>query len=147
MTDIASLSPQHLSMLREESGIAETIIAARGYRTITQETELVRLGFAAAQRRVPGLLLPLHTTDGRSDGHIYRPDNPRITENRRKRLADGSHPIRVVKYEQPQGEPVRVDCPPTCQPQLHDPKIPLFITEGQKKADALASKGACAIAH
>ncbi len=71
MTDIASLSPQHLSMLREESGIAETIIAARGYRTVTQETELVRLGFAAAQRRVPGLLLPLHTTDGRSDGYIY----------------------------------------------------------------------------
>ncbi len=146
MTDIASLSPHHLSMLREESGIAETIIAARGYRTVTQETELVRLGFAAAQRRVPGLLLPLHTTDGRADGYIYRPDNPRMVENRRKRLPDGSHPTRVVKYEQPQGEPVRVDCPPTCQSQLRDPKIPLFITEGQKKADALASKGACAIA-
>ena len=146
MTDSVSLSPHHLNMLREESGITEEIIAARGYRTITQETELVRLGFAAAQRRVPGLLLPLHTTDGRSDGFIYRPDNPRVVENRRKRLPDGSHPIRVVKYEQPQGEPVRVDCPPTCQPQLRDPKIPLFITEGQKKADALASKGACAIA-
>ncbi|MBK9050864.1 MAG: DUF3854 domain-containing protein [Chloroflexi bacterium] len=146
MTDSVSLSPHHITMLREESGIAEAIINARGYRTVTQETELVRLGFAAAQRRVPGLLLPLHTTDGRADGYIYRPDNPRVTENRRKRLPDGSHPTRVVKYEQPQGEPVRVDCPPTCQSQLRDPKIPLFITEGQKKADALASKGACAIA-
>lgn len=65
MTDNASLSPQHLSMLRDESGITEAVISARGYRTVTQETELVRLGFAAAPHLLPGLLLPLHTTDGR----------------------------------------------------------------------------------
>jgi len=65
MTDSVSLSPHHITILREESGITETIINARGYRTITQETELVRLGFAAAPHLLPGLLLPLHTTDGR----------------------------------------------------------------------------------
>ncbi|MBK6712447.1 MAG: DUF3854 domain-containing protein [Chloroflexi bacterium] len=29
---------------------------------------------------------------------------------------------------------------------MADPSIPLFITDGQKKADALVSRGACAIA-
>jgi hypothetical protein len=104
------------------------------------------LGFAPSQRRVPGLLLPLHTTNGRSGPAIYRPDNPRIVENRRQKNADGAYPQRVIKYEQPKGESVRVDCPPTAQPKLADPSVPLFITEGQKKADALVSRGACAIA-
>ena len=41
---------------------------------------------------------------------------------------------------------MRVDCPPRCRPGLADPAVPLWITEGQKKADALASRGLCAIA-
>jgi hypothetical protein len=140
------LSDKHRTMLREESGIREEVIKARGYRTIKEVSELIPLGFAPRQRRVPGLLLPLHTTDGRMGAPIYRPDNPRVIENRRKKNPDGTHPNRVIKYEQPKGERVRVDCPPQCQPQLVDPTQPLFITEGQKKADALASLDACAIA-
>jgi len=140
------LSASHLAMLREESGILDKVIIARGYRTITDAADLIPLGFAPRQRRVPGLLLPLYTTDGRSGPAIYRPDNPRVVENKRKKDADGVHPQRVIKYEQPKGEPVRVDCPPACQPKLVDPSFPLFITEGQKKGDALVSKGACAIA-
>ena len=133
-------------MLREESGISDDAIAARGYRTITDEADLITLGFAPGQRRVPGLLLPLHTTDGRSGPAVYRPDNPRVRENRRKKNDDGTYPQQVIKYEQPKGEPVRIDCPPGIQPKLVDPSVPLFITEGQKKADALVSQGACAIA-
>ena len=41
---------------------------------------------------------------------------------------------------------MRIDCPPLCHEKLADPKIPLWVTEGQKKADALTSRGACAIA-
>lgn len=133
-------------MLRQASGISDEVIAARGYRTVTDEAELAALGFAPRQRRTPGLLLPLHTTDGRLGPAIYRPDNPRVVENRRRKNADGTHPQQVIKYEQPQGEPVRVDCPPGCQAQLADPAVPLFITEGQKKADALAARKACAVA-
>lgn len=141
-----TLSEKHLAMLRDGSGISDEVVAARGYRTITDEAELVKLNFGLSQCRVPGLLLPLHTTDGQPGPAIYRPDNPRVVENRRKRLDDGTHPQQVIKYEQPKGEPVRVDCPPVCQPKLVDPSVPLFITEGQKKGDALASLGACAIA-
>ncbi len=84
--------------------------------------------------------------DGRAGSPLYRPDNPRVVENRRQKNGDGTYAQRVVKYEQPAGEAVRVDCPPLCLSQLADPSVPLFVTEGQKKADALASHGACAIA-
>jgi hypothetical protein len=39
-----------------------------------------------------------------------------------------------------------VDVPPTVRHLLGDPAVPLFITEGVKKADALASRGLCAVA-
>lgn len=146
MSESPFLSERHLAMLCDESGISEAVIQARGYRTVTDEADLIPLGFAPRQRRVPGLLLPLHTTDGRAGSPLYRPDNPRVMENRSQKNTDGTYAQRVVKYEQPAGEAVRVDCPLSCQPQLADPSVPLFITEGQKKADALASRGACAIA-
>ena len=166
------LNADHTRMLREESGISDEIIRQRGYRSISDAAELRALGFAPAQCRPPGLLLPLWATDGgkgpgsrfqvpgeeRSDlepgpwplapaSYVYRPDNPRVVEDRRRgKLPDGTYQQRVIKYEQPQGEGVRVDCPPVCRARLGDPATPLFITEGQKKADALATRGACAVA-
>jgi hypothetical protein len=146
-TENAILSDTHRHILAIESGISEAIIQARGYRTITDAAELRELGFTPAQCRPPGLLLPLWTTDGQNGCYIFRPDNPRVAEDRKGgKLPDGTYKQRVIKYEQPKGESVRVDCPPACQPQLADPTVPLFITEGQKKADALASREACAIA-
>ncbi len=141
----SSLSENHLKMLSKESGISDQMIQERGYRTITSEGDLVQFGFSTAQRRVPGLLIPLHTTDGKIGLHVYRPDNPRTYEDRSKREADGLRPVKVLKYEIPKGVGVRVDCPPACLKELRNPTIPLFITEGQKKADSLASQGACAI--
>jgi hypothetical protein len=139
------LSDNHLKMLSEESGISDQVIRARGYRTISSEGDLVQFGFSPAQRRVPGLLIPLHTTDGKIGLHVYRPDNPRTYEDRGKREGDGLHPVKVLKYEIPKGVGVRVDCPPACLINLKNPYIPLFITEGQKKADSLVTQGGCAI--
>ena len=144
-TPAYSLSENHLKMLVEESGISEQVIRERGYRTITSEGDLVQYGFSPAQRRVPGLLIPLHTTDGKVALHVYRPDNPRTYEDRSKRDPDGLRPVKVLKYEIPKGTGVRLDCPPACLSGLKNPAIPLYITEGQKKADALATEGACAI--
>lgn len=142
-----TLSEAHYRTLTAESGISDAVIRARGYKTITEDIELQALGFAPAQCRAPGLLLPLWTPDGGNGHYIYRPDNPRVYDDRnRKKLPDGTYPQRVIKYELPRGEGVRVDCPPPCRPALADPTVPLFITEGQKKADALASRGACAVA-
>lgn len=141
------LSDKHLAMLRDGSGISLEVIQARGYRTVTDPKELAALGFAPGQCRVPGLLLPLWTPDGSNSLYVYRPDNPRVLEDKRKgKLLDGTYPNKVIKYEFPKGAGMRLDCPPVCRPMLTDPKVPLWITEGQKKADSLASRGLCAIA-
>jgi len=136
------LSDEHLKMLREGSGISEDAIASRGYRTVTDARELEHYGFSRDQRRVPGLLMPVHCTDGTNSLHSYRPDNPR--EIRSGKGKDYKH--KILKYELPQGQGVRLDCPPACLSQLGNPQIPLWITEGQKKADALASRNQCVIA-
>ena len=49
------LSAAHLEALRRGSAISDEVIAARGYRTIADRTELAALGFAPSQQRVPGL--------------------------------------------------------------------------------------------
>jgi hypothetical protein len=141
------LSPEHLTVLREGSGISDEAILARGYLTITDPKELRDRGFSRQQsNNVPGLLLPVHTTDGNNGLYCYRPDVPRVVEDRRKkRNLDGSYKTRIIKYEIPKDESVRLDCPPACRPMLADPSKRLWLTEGQKKADCLASRGLCTI--
>lgn len=141
----AQLSPEHIAALHA-SAISDPVISARGYRTIVDAEELEPYGFTRAQRRAPGLLLPVCPVDGGNGLYVYRPDNPIVKEKRRERNKDGTHPCSVLKYLLPQGAAVRIDCPPICRPNLADPRIPLWITEGQKKADSLASHGQCAIA-
>ncbi|MDQ3754021.1 MAG: DUF3854 domain-containing protein [Acidobacteriota bacterium] len=139
------LSDRHLKMLRDESGISNEVIAARGYRTVTNEKELIPLGFSTVQRRTPGLLIPGYAPDGSNSFNSFRPDAARVMENRRRRNPDGSFKQRVIKYETPSDSGLRVDCPPVCFEQIKDPNIPFWTTEGAKKADALASRGLCAI--
>jgi putative DNA primase/helicase len=122
-------------MLTEGSGIAADVIAERGYYSVEGAqgyTTLKTLGFSQAQARLtPGLCLPLHTTDGQQPVTIYRPDNPQ---------ADARG--RLKKYLLPKAAGVRLDCPPRCRPALAKPDVPLWLVEGQRKADSLASHGA-----
>jgi len=129
------LSPAHRRMLQEQRVISPEVIEARGYRTVTSKNDLYELGFTKAQQRAPGLLIPLHAPDGTSAGNQYRPDVPRTTQ-------DG----KVAKYETPKGTGIRIDCPPLCRPQIGDPTVELWITEGIPKGDSLASQGVCSLA-
>lgn len=131
---VPELLTDHLCHLSEGSGISVDVMKERGYRSLLGKSELGKLGFTPAQQRAPGIIIPLWSVDGKEAGHQFRPDHPR-TNNRGK----------PVKYEIPTGSSIRLDCPPRCQKTVGDPKTPLWITEGSKKADALASKGACAI--
>ncbi|MDV2988783.1 MAG: DUF3854 domain-containing protein [Dehalogenimonas sp.] len=131
---VPELLESHFKHLHEQSGLGLEIIRERKYRSVEDKTELARLGFVPAQQRVPGLLIPLWGVDGTAAGIQLRSDNPR-TNNQGK----------TVKYELPAGSANRLDCPPRCQKDLGNPKVPLWITEGSKKADALAGHGACAI--
>ncbi len=142
---LLELAEHHREMLHA-SRISDEVIRARGYRTVINPIELVTLGFNEAQARTPGLLLPGHTPDGQLF-FVYRPDNPRCSDNKHKpKNPDGTYPQTIKKYEFPKEHSMRLDCPPTCRPELADPSVPLWITEGQKKGDALASAGKCVIA-
>lgn len=135
------LSPTHIAQLREGSGIADEVIVARGYRTITKATELREFGFSPEQcRTVPGLLIPQCGTDGSNGVYIFRPDNPRVFFDKRKNKE------KVIKYEAAKGQGIRLDCPPRCKPDLGNPDVDLWVTEGSKKADAGATHGLCIIA-
>jgi hypothetical protein len=129
----AELADSHKKMLMKESGIARDVIRARGYRTILSKAELERLGFGRAQRNTPGLLIPIHGPGGNVVLYQFRPDEPRIKDG------------RPVKYETPGGSRMALDVHPFAHEKIGDPSVPLFITEGIKKGDALVSRGLCAI--
>ena len=130
----ATLAPHHRAMLLEESAIAPETVEARGCRTVETKAELERLGFTRAQRNVPGLLFPIHGPAGGVVSYQFRPDEPRVKDG------------RTVKYETPSGGRMVLDVHPSVRHKLGDPSVPLFVTEGIKKGDALVSRGLCAVA-
>lgn len=128
------LLPHHSSLL-SSSAISPGVAEARRYRSVETRAELERLGFSSAQRRVPALLLPVWTVRGEIGTYQIRPDEPRV--NRRG---------KSVKYEIPQDSSMVLDVPPPVRGWIGDPKRPLFVTEGVRKADAAASIDLCCIA-
>jgi hypothetical protein len=122
-------------MLFEESAIGARVAVKRGYRTVLSKAELERLGFGRSQRNVPALLLPIYGPTGEIVLYQSRPDSPRI--------GDRGRPVR---YETPAGASMTLDVHPFCRESLADPGVPLFVTEGVKKGDALVSRGLCAVA-
>ncbi len=128
------LLPQHAALI-EASSISTDVAAARRYRSLTTKVDAERLGFGRAQRNVPALLLPVWNVAGEVATYQLRPDAPRVNR-------DG----RPIKYETPSGSRMALDVPPPARPWIDDPKRPLFITEGVRKADAAVSRGLCCLA-
>jgi hypothetical protein len=126
------LSPDHLAMLRA-SAISDTVIAQRGAYTATKGAELVRLGYRRDIAAPPVLVLPLWGIDGEPVGYQIRPDRPPILEG------------RLAKYLSPPGSPVVLDIPPACRELIGAPRAALWVTEGVRKADSLASAGLTAV--
>jgi hypothetical protein len=126
------LLPQHAALLAA-SAISDAVAKARGYRSVEQKARLSELGFAAVQARVPALLIPIWNVRGEIALYQTRADEPRIVGG------------KAVKYETPLRSRMVLDVPPTCQKNLRNPQVPLFVTEGVRKADAAASLGLCCI--
>lgn len=124
----AGIFPQHAAMLAA-SGIDPEVARERGVTSMDTATTLEKYDIAKPGRSVPGLLFPIHGTTGVVSAQ-YRPDNPRL---------DGKG--KPVKYETPRRQPVRLDLHPRTHPHLNDPKVPIVVTEGIKKVDALLSIG------
>jgi hypothetical protein len=128
------LSEPHRHSLTFGSGIAPGVIERRGYRTVEKKQQLRDLGFGQSQQKVPALLIPILGVGGGTCGYQARPDQPRIKDG------------KALKYETIAGMHMRLDVHPDVRNLLPDPAVPLFITEGVKKGDALVSRGVCAIA-
>ncbi|MHB1287620.1 MAG: VapE domain-containing protein, partial [Leptospirales bacterium] len=121
------LDADHAEMLAG-SGISPEVIVARGYRTITDKSVLESLGFQPWQARVPALFIPLRSQEGHVSAVMIRPDRPRRDKSG-----------KFVKYDVPLGTVHRVDFPSGMSMPL--PGEEIWITEGAKKSDALASRG------
>jgi hypothetical protein len=126
-----TLSGSHQRQLAE-SGIAPHVAAARGYRTIHRRSE-VPGQFAEWQRRL-GLLVPIHSPDGQTKGHQLKPNKPIWRKN-------GSAP----KYETPAGSGITLDVNPMMLDEVRHGGGDLWVTEGCKKVDSLASRGEPAV--
>ena len=130
MADL-DLSPEHYALLRA-SGITDALIAARGYRSLDAEqaqAELPQLGYADYQVTGSGLLVPLWDVHGQNGASQFRSDHPRVRSG------------KPVKYETPSGARNMIDLPPTMREHLGKTTVALLVTEGARKADALASSG------
>jgi hypothetical protein len=127
-----TLSDVHQRMLYEESAVDPGVAAARGYRTIRRRSEVPE-AFADWQRRL-GLLVPTYSPDGQASGYQLRPDKPIIRK-------DGSAP----RYETPHGSTITLDVNPLMLEAVQRGDGDLWITEGCKKVDSLASRGEPAV--
>lgn len=131
--EVPALLFTHFQQLHEGSAISIEVIKERQYESTLGKKRLTDLGFNPSQRRTPGIIIPLWGVNGQQVGCQYRPEHPRTIRD------------RVTKYENQPGSSIRLDAPPRCRPMLGDPKVPIFFVEGVKKADSLASQGACAV--
>jgi hypothetical protein len=121
------LSPEHRRMLEVESSISPEYIAGRGYYTASRRAD-VPDAFKGKQRRL-GLVIPTFSPSGATAFRL-RP-NVRISPGR--------------KYEQPYGVSSILDVHPFNLERVRNPRVELWITEGEKTADSLASRGECVI--
>jgi len=131
---VSFLLPHHSALLTG-SRIADGVAEERGYISLRQKAEVTANGFASSQARVPALLIPLHGVAGGVVGCQIRPDSPRSTK-------DG----KLVKYETPAKFRMVLDVHPRTLPMLGNPKVPLIVTEGVRKADAAVTQGLAAVA-
>ena len=130
------LTPKHWQMLTQASAIAPALVQQRGYQSLAQPADLIDWGFSKEQAKTaPVLGIPLWDVHGKQHGWQIRPDAPRLMNNG-----------KVFKYELPKGDRLILDVHPSVQPRIGDPHEPLWVTEGVRKGDALASQGVCALA-
>ena len=126
------LLPHHQALI-DASAISPEVAGARGYFSVTEPKQLVDM-FGPSQRRAPALVIPVINAYGERQFFQLRPDNPRVKNG------------RILKYESPAGATMAIDVPPSTRPHLGDVRRTLWITEGVRKADALASIGLPAVA-
>lgn len=135
-----SLSPAHQAEL-QASTIDPAVAAERGYVTITEDLRpaLTKSRFpgyvTAPDESYPGLLIPMYSATGEQSAYQFKP------------AAAVPHPSsgKPLKYVSRRNAPNMLDVHPRNTTAVRDVSVPLWITEGVKKADSLTSRGLCVI--
>lgn len=135
------LSDHHLAEL-DASEISPEVREARGYETLygTDEDrarlrqESIPVWAWREESAFPGMFIPMYRVTGERIGAQFKPGVPQ------------PHGEKTVKYATPVAKRPRLDVPPVMANSARVVTTPLWITEGVKKADSLASKGIAAIA-
>jgi len=128
------LNEIHRRELLHGSGIDPRLAEMRGYWSASTLREIAEIGFKnLTEDQIPCLVVPIYC-GGTIVSYQVKPDNPRSIDG------------RLVKYESLPNQPIKIDVGPSIQKMIRDPKIPLYITEGVKKADSAASRDLCCIA-
>ena len=134
-----ALAANHLVDLRK-SGLSDEQIAACGFRTLRQPSEVASvLKWKRADKLGSCLLLPYCGPDGTlipvNEFARIKPDVPFTGKTK-----DGSA-SKPRKYESPKGSTVRLYFPPRTCKALTDVFVPLLITEGEKKSAKADQEG------
>ena len=121
-----TLSAEDRQML--EAVISPEVIAARGYYTARRLSDVPDC-FPRWQRRL-GLVIPSSSPAPGMHGYQLRPKRPRH---------------KGPKYETPSGASIALDANPLMLEEVRHGSGELWVTEGAKKVDALASRGVPAV--
>ena len=133
-----TLLPEHERTLTDESHISPDIVRERGYYSLNSKMvrSLIQLEIinAIALSGDSWMGIPVVRPDGLVHAELLRVFGPDAK----------------VKYVWPTGVRNAVDVNPACLRDLQDPTIPIILTEGIKKADAILTAAraegfACAV--
>ncbi len=120
----------------EESDISPEVAHERGSYLEKTKAALQRIGFKRHDARAPGIVFPRFAPNGEEIEPVLKPDNPHV---------DIKGELIIRKYQNISGAPVRLSVHPRTVRMLRDVRYPVWLTEGEKKGDALVSRGAVAV--
>ena len=131
----ARLLEEHRREIEDGSGVSPEIRAGRGYYSVTSRAQLEGTPLKNYQRRAPAWVAPMYSPDGHTTSLQIKPKHPRMDKRG-----------KPVKYDTPAETSNILDVHPFNFERIRDPSVRLWITEGVKKSDSLASRGECVIA-
>jgi hypothetical protein len=130
-----SLSTEHRDYLRNESGLTDEIIDTRGYYTLTKDNVQTLVSLEVVhpyvQQAEAWLGIPIFRPDSTKHGEIVR-------------VFGGA---AKSKYVWPTGSRAAFDVHPAGWDYILDRDVPILVTEGVKKADALLAAAQAQASH
>jgi len=144
--ELPPLSPEHYAALTA-GGLDPLVVIERGYASLCRadaghaallEGERFTRGAREHLAVSPGLFVPAFNPEGLRVSGQVRWDVPR-------EAGDHKGQVKSIKYDQPVGRTPPLDVHPRNLGAIKDPAVPVWITEGIKKGDALTGLGLCAV--